>query len=68
MTRCVVLSLCIRQLEALKPLYLKPHQANPTGTGDAYIYHAKGHALNPAQRKWKKQENWSPVANSGSTP
>lgn len=56
------------QLEALKPSYLKPHRPNMTGSGNTNIRHAKGHALNPDQRKWNKQENWTPISHSGSTP
>eukprot|EP00897_Mesotaenium_endlicherianum_P008819 jgi/Mesen1/7966/ME000422S07124 len=48
------------QLIKFRPAYLQEHKRNPTGEGDEKIYHAKGHALNPNQREWKKFEPWTP--------
>ncbi|CAI5986312.1 unnamed protein product [Closterium sp. NIES-65] len=45
---------------AFKPRYGLEHRANFTGKGDAFIYHAKGHALNPNQRDWSRVQTWLP--------
>ncbi|CAI5483626.1 unnamed protein product [Closterium sp. Yama58-4] len=45
---------------AFKPHYGLEHRANFTGKGDAFIYHAKGHALNPNQRDWSRVQTWLP--------
>jgi len=55
-----------KDLEPLRPSYLKEHKPNLTGLGDSKIYHAKGHAMSPAQRDWKKVEPWAGMP--GSTP
>ncbi|KAJ7525271.1 hypothetical protein O6H91_17G043600 [Diphasiastrum complanatum] len=50
------------QLEDLKPArYGIEHKLNRSGEGDAYIYHSKGHALNPKQRNWTRYEPWQPT-------
>ncbi|BBM98902.1 NADH dehydrogenase (ubiquinone) 1 alpha subcomplex subunit 12 [Marchantia polymorpha subsp. ruderalis] len=50
------------QLEGLRPSrYGVEHMKNRTGEGEQYIYHAKGHALNPNKRDWKRYEEWRPV-------
>ncbi|KAL3677222.1 hypothetical protein R1sor_027170 [Riccia sorocarpa] len=50
------------QLEGLKPKrYAIEHSRNRTGEGEQYIYHAKGHALNPNKRDWKRYEEWTPA-------
>ncbi|URE39280.1 NADH dehydrogenase (ubiquinone) 1 alpha subcomplex, partial [Musa troglodytarum] len=41
------------ELLMLKPKsYGVEHRENFSGEGDEYIYHSKGHALNPGQRDW----------------
>ncbi|EPS63084.1 hypothetical protein M569_11702 [Genlisea aurea] len=48
-------------------LLLKPkrygieHKENFSGEGDEYIYHSKGHALNPGQRDWTRYQPWQPL-------
>ncbi|KAF4393346.1 hypothetical protein F8388_023150 [Cannabis sativa] len=48
-------------------LMLKPkrygieHKENFSGEGDEYIYHSKGHALNPGQRNWTRYQPWQPT-------
>ncbi|KAL2652418.1 hypothetical protein R1flu_020546 [Riccia fluitans] len=50
------------QLEGLKPRrYGIEHTRNRTGEGEQYIYHAKGHALNPNKRDWKRYQEWIPA-------
>ncbi|CAM6129098.1 unnamed protein product [Calypogeia fissa] len=50
------------QLQGLKPSrYGLEHTRNRTGEGEEYIYHAKGHALNPNKRDWKRYESWQPA-------
>ncbi|MED6218046.1 hypothetical protein PIB30_023428 [Stylosanthes scabra] len=45
-------------------LLLKPkrygveHKENLSGEGEQYIYHSKGHALNPGQRDWTRYQSW----------
>lgn len=47
------------QLLLLKPKrYGIEHKENLTGEGEQYIYHSKGHALNPGQRDWTKYQPW----------
>ncbi|XP_072958041.1 probable NADH dehydrogenase [ubiquinone] 1 alpha subcomplex subunit 12 isoform X2 [Typha angustifolia] len=36
------------------------HKENLSGEGDAYIYHSKGHALNPGQKDWTSYQPWQP--------
>ncbi|WRX33810.1 hypothetical protein QQP08_026297 [Theobroma cacao] len=41
------------QLLMLKPKrYGVEHKENLSGKGNEFIYHSKGHALNPGQRDW----------------
>ncbi|TXG48703.1 hypothetical protein EZV62_024578 [Acer yangbiense] len=48
-------------------LMLKPkrygieHKENLSGEGDEYIYHSKGHTLNPGQRDWSRYQPWQPT-------
>ncbi|KAK4362801.1 hypothetical protein RND71_018042 [Anisodus tanguticus] len=43
------------ELLLLKPKrYGLEHRENFSGEGDAYIYHSKGHTLNPGQRDWTR--------------
>lgn len=49
------------QLLLLKPKrYGVEHRENFSGEGDEYIYHSKGHTLNPGQRNWTRYESWQP--------
>ncbi|GMN44189.1 hypothetical protein TIFTF001_013389 [Ficus carica] len=53
--------------EASPLLMLKPqrygieHKENFSGEGDEFIYHSKGHALNPGQRDWTRYQPWQPT-------
>ncbi|RRT79703.1 hypothetical protein BHE74_00017884 [Ensete ventricosum] len=50
------------ELLMLKPKrYGVEHRENFSGEGDAYIYHSKGHALNPGQRDWTRYQPWQPA-------
>uniref|UniRef100_A0A1S3ZQG6 NADH dehydrogenase [ubiquinone] 1 alpha subcomplex subunit 12 n=1 Tax=Nicotiana tabacum TaxID=4097 RepID=A0A1S3ZQG6_TOBAC len=50
------------ELLLLKPKrYGLEHKENFSGEGDAYIYHSKGHALNPGQRDWTRYQTWQPA-------
>ncbi|KAL2921478.1 putative NADH dehydrogenase [ubiquinone] 1 alpha subcomplex subunit 12 [Bienertia sinuspersici] len=52
------------ELLALKPSrYGIEHKENFSGEGDEYIYHSKGHALNPGQRDWTRYQPWQPSKN-----
>lgn len=49
------------ELLKLRPSrYGVDHKENFTGAGDEYIYHSKGHALNPGQRNWTRYQSWQP--------
>ncbi|KAG6400738.1 hypothetical protein SASPL_137580 [Salvia splendens] len=49
------------ELLLLKPTrYGVEHKQNFSGEGDEYIYHSKGHALNPGQRDWTRYQTWQP--------
>ncbi|KAL9225069.1 hypothetical protein vseg_001036 [Gypsophila vaccaria] len=49
------------ELLSLRPSrYGVDHKENFSGEGDEYIYHSKGHALNPGQRDWTRYETWQP--------
>ncbi|KAL0720025.1 hypothetical protein Bca4012_069349 [Brassica carinata] len=37
------------------------HKENFSGEGDAYIYHSKGHTLNPGQKNWTRYQPWVPT-------
>ncbi|KAK4740658.1 hypothetical protein SAY87_024246 [Trapa incisa] len=60
--------------EASGLLMLKPkrygveHRENFSGEGDEFIYHSKGHALNPGQRDWTRYQPWQPAKTTGSQP
>ncbi|KAG2375536.1 NADH dehydrogenase [ubiquinone] 1 alpha subcomplex subunit 12 [Vigna angularis] len=53
---------------AMSLLLLKPkrygveHKENLSGEGEQYIYHSKGHALNPGQRDWTRYQPWESKA------
>ena len=50
------------QLLMLKPSrYGLEHKENFSGEGDEYIYHSKGHSLNPGQRDWTRYHSWQPT-------
>ncbi|KAG5617435.1 hypothetical protein H5410_017259 [Solanum commersonii] len=50
------------ELLLLKPKrYGLEHKENFSGEGDAYIYHSKGHTLNPGQRDWTRYQTWQPT-------
>ncbi|RXH95369.1 hypothetical protein DVH24_025053 [Malus domestica] len=50
------------QLLMLKPKrYSIEHKENFTGEGDEFIYHSKGHSLNPGQRDWTRYQPWEPA-------
>lgn len=50
------------QLQMLKPKrYGAEHRPNLSGEGEEFIYHSKGHALNPGQRGWTRYEPWQPT-------
>ncbi|KAI3411302.1 NADH dehydrogenase [ubiquinone] 1 alpha subcomplex subunit 12 [Psidium guajava] len=50
------------ELLMLKPKrYGVDHKENLSGEGEAYIYHSKGHALNPGQRDWTRYKSWEPA-------
>ncbi|KAL1316901.1 hypothetical protein HN51_069025 [Arachis hypogaea] len=47
------------ELLLLKPRrYGVEHKENLSGEGEQYIYHSKGHALNPGQRNWTRYQPW----------
>lgn len=56
-----------RESLSLQLLMLKPkrygvdHKENLSGEGEEYIYHSKGHALNPGQRDWTSYKSWEPA-------
>lgn len=51
------------ELLMLKPKrYGLEHRENFSGQGDEYIYHSKGHSLNPGQRDWTRYQPWNPAA------
>ena len=51
------------QLLLLKPKrYGVEHKENLSGEGEQYIYHSKGHALNPGQRNWTRYQPWESKA------
>ncbi|KAB2080630.1 hypothetical protein E1A91_A05G080400v1 [Gossypium mustelinum] len=37
------------------------HKENLSGKGSEFIYHSKGHALNPCQREWTRHQSWQPT-------
>lgn len=46
----------------LKPKrYGAEHKENLSGEGEEYIYHSKGHALNPGQKDWTRYQPWQPA-------
>lgn len=50
------------QLLLLRPKrYGVEHKQNLSGEGDQYIYHSKGHSLNPSQRDWTRYQSWEPA-------
>ncbi|KAK6926152.1 NADH dehydrogenase [ubiquinone] 1 alpha subcomplex subunit 12 [Dillenia turbinata] len=50
------------QLLMLKPKrYGVEHKQNFSGEGDEFIYHSKGHSLNPGQRDWTRYQPWQPA-------
>ncbi|KAG5533982.1 hypothetical protein RHGRI_027988 [Rhododendron griersonianum] len=50
------------ELLMLKPKrYGAEHKENLSGEGDEYIYHSKGHSLNPGQRDWTRYRPWEPA-------
>ncbi|KAM1021146.1 hypothetical protein ACFX2J_042091 [Malus domestica] len=50
------------ELLMLKPKrYSIEHKENFTGEGDEFIYHSKGHSLNPGQRDWTRYQPWEPA-------
>ncbi|CAN6569764.1 unnamed protein product [Malus baccata var. baccata] len=50
------------ELLMLKPKrYGIEHKENFTGEGDEFIYHSKGHSLNPGQRDWTRYQPWEPT-------
>lgn len=50
------------ELLMLKPQrYGLEHKQNFSGWGDEYIYHSKGHSLNPGQRDWTRYQSWQPT-------
>ncbi|KAF8379001.1 hypothetical protein HHK36_028428 [Tetracentron sinense] len=50
------------ELLMLKPKrYGVEHKQNFSGEGDEYIYHSKGHSLNPGQRDWTRYQSWQPT-------
>ncbi|KHG13736.1 hypothetical protein F383_15618 [Gossypium arboreum] len=50
------------QLLMLKPKrYGVEHKENLSGKGNEFIYHSKGHALNPGQRDWTRYQSWQPT-------
>lgn len=50
------------QLQMLKPKrYGEEHKPNLSGEGEEFIYHSKGHSLNPSQRGWTRYEPWQPT-------
>ncbi|KAL7611210.1 probable NADH dehydrogenase [ubiquinone] 1 alpha subcomplex subunit 12 [Lactuca sativa] len=50
------------ELLMLKPKrYGLDHKENFSGEGDEYIYHSKGHTLNPGQRDWTRYQSWQPT-------
>ncbi|KAI3856093.1 hypothetical protein MKW98_030921 [Papaver atlanticum] len=54
------------ELLMLKPQrYGIEHKQNYTGEGDEYIYHSKGHSLNPGQRNWTRYQPWEPTKTDG---
>ncbi|MBA0829962.1 hypothetical protein Goarm_014521 [Gossypium armourianum] len=65
----VRLSMCLKHLHilVLQLLMLKPkrygveHKENLSGKGNEFIYHSKGHALNPGQRDWTRYQSWQPT-------
>ncbi|KAK4758057.1 hypothetical protein SAY87_019358 [Trapa incisa] len=55
------------ELLMLKPkMYGVEHRENFSGEGDEFIYHSKGHALNPGQRDWTRYQPWQPAKTTGS--
>eukprot|EP00252_Welwitschia_mirabilis_P017704 TRINITY_DN39235_c0_g1_i1.p1 TRINITY_DN39235_c0_g1~~TRINITY_DN39235_c0_g1_i1.p1 ORF type:complete len:164 (-),score=28.80 TRINITY_DN39235_c0_g1_i1:157-648(-) len=47
------------QLEMLRPKrYGEEHRPNLSGEGEEFIYHSKGHLLNPSKRDWTRYEPW----------
>uniref|UniRef100_A0A1D1YW74 NADH dehydrogenase [ubiquinone] 1 alpha subcomplex subunit 12 n=1 Tax=Anthurium amnicola TaxID=1678845 RepID=A0A1D1YW74_9ARAE len=50
------------ELLMLRPKrYGVEHRQNFSGEGEEYIYHSKGHALNPGQRNWTRYQPWQPA-------
>ncbi|XP_043718383.1 probable NADH dehydrogenase [ubiquinone] 1 alpha subcomplex subunit 12 isoform X2 [Telopea speciosissima] len=50
------------ELLMLKPKrYGIDHKQNFSGEGDEFIYHSKGHTLNPGQRDWTRYQPWQPT-------
>ncbi|ONK65686.1 uncharacterized protein A4U43_C07F39650 [Asparagus officinalis] len=53
------------ELLMLKPQrYGLEHKQNFSGEGEQYIYHSKGHTLNPGQRDWTRYQPWQPAKTS----
>ncbi|KAI5554968.1 hypothetical protein POPTR_019G051400v4 [Populus trichocarpa] len=50
------------ELLMLKPKrYSIEHKENLSGEGEEYIYHSKGHTLNPGQKDWTRYQSWQPT-------
>ncbi|KAH9727977.1 hypothetical protein WN944_016287 [Citrus x changshan-huyou] len=50
------------ELLMLKPKrYGLEHRENLSGEGEEFIYHSKGHFLNPEQRDWSRYQPWEPT-------
>lgn len=55
----IIFTTNLLQLLLLKPKrYGLDHKENLSGEGEELIYHSKGHALNPGQRKWTRYQPW----------
>lgn len=49
------------ELLMLRPKrYGVEHRENLSGEGEEFIYHSKGHALNPGQKNWTRYQPWQP--------
>ncbi|KAJ6744023.1 putative proteinDH DEHYDROGENASE [UBIQUINONE] 1 ALPHA SUBCOMPLEX SUBUNIT 12 [Salix purpurea] len=50
------------ELLMLKPKrYSIEHKENLSGEGEEFIYHSKGHSLNPGQKDWTRYQSWQPT-------
>jgi len=55
----IIFAMNLLQLLLLKPKrYGLDHKENLSGHGEEFIYHSKGHALNPGQRNWTRYQPW----------